>query len=62
MRMIAMLSSLGNMPAELASYLLQTPDGTRLKLFQANRDGTLMREGETITLHWSPAHSIPVQD
>ncbi|MDZ4392206.1 ABC transporter ATP-binding protein [Cypionkella sp.] len=44
------------------SYLLQTPDGTRLKLFQANRDGTLMREGDSITLHWSPAHSIPVQD
>ncbi|MES2435863.1 MAG: ABC transporter ATP-binding protein [Pseudomonadota bacterium] len=44
------------------SYLLQTPDGTRLKLFQANRDGTLLREGDTITLHWSPAHSIPVQD
>lgn len=44
------------------SYLLQTADGTSLKLFQANRDGTLMREGDTISLHWSPAHSIPVQD
>lgn len=42
------------------SYLLETADGTKLKLFVANRDGTVLKEGETITLGWAAEHSIPV--
>jgi len=44
------------------SYLLETLDGTRLKLFQANRDGTILAQGATITLGWSPEHAIPVAE
>ncbi|PLL11668.1 spermidine/putrescine ABC transporter ATP-binding protein [Tabrizicola sp. TH137] len=44
------------------SYLLETRDGTKLKLFLANRDGTVLPEGETISLGWSPDHAIPVAD
>ena len=44
------------------SYLLETADGTKVKLFVANRDGTVLREGETITLGWAAEHSIPVLD
>ena len=43
------------------SYLLETPDGTKLKLFQANRDGTVLPQGATVSLGWSPDHAIPVQ-
>lgn len=44
------------------SYLLETADGTKLKLFVANRDGTVLKEGATITLGWAAEHSIPVAD
>jgi putative spermidine/putrescine transport system ATP-binding protein/spermidine/putrescine transport system ATP-binding protein len=44
------------------SYLLETADGTKLKLFVANRDGTVLKEGATITLGWAAEHSIPVID
>ena len=44
------------------SYLLETADGTKLSLFVANRDGTVLSEGETITLGWSPDHAIPVAE
>ena len=44
------------------SYLLETPDGLPLKLFAQNRDGTVLREGENVTLSWSPAHTVAVAD
>ncbi len=42
------------------SYLLETPDGLPLKLFAQNRDGKVLSDGDTITLSWSPEHSVPV--
>jgi spermidine/putrescine transport system ATP-binding protein len=42
------------------SYILETPDGLPLKLFAQNRDGRVLREGETVSLSWSPEHTIAV--
>jgi spermidine/putrescine transport system ATP-binding protein len=44
------------------SYHLQTVDGTEIKLFAQNHDGRLLPEGQMITLHWSPDHTIVVAD
>ena len=44
------------------SYHLQTADGTELKLFAQNHDGTLLPEGQMITLHWSADHTIVMAD
>jgi len=44
------------------SYILKTADGMQVKLFAQNRDGHVMREGETVTLAWSPEHTIAVAD
>jgi spermidine/putrescine transport system ATP-binding protein len=44
------------------SYILSTPDGLQLKLFAQNKDGRVMREGEVVTLGWSPDHTIAVAD
>jgi putative spermidine/putrescine transport system ATP-binding protein/spermidine/putrescine transport system ATP-binding protein len=42
------------------SYLLETADGLALKLFAQNKDGVVLRQGETVTLDWSPDHTIAV--
>jgi spermidine/putrescine transport system ATP-binding protein len=44
------------------SYILKTADGMQVKLFAQNRDGHVMREGETVTLAWSPEHTIAVAE
>lgn len=44
------------------SYILEAPDGVRLKLFALNTDGSLMKEGQMVTLHWSADHTIAVAD
>jgi putative spermidine/putrescine transport system ATP-binding protein/spermidine/putrescine transport system ATP-binding protein len=44
------------------SYLLETADGLPLKLFAQNRDGTVLSDGESITLSWAPEHTVPVAD
>jgi putative spermidine/putrescine transport system ATP-binding protein/spermidine/putrescine transport system ATP-binding protein len=44
------------------SYLLETADGLPLKLFAQNRDGTILSDGDTITLSWSAEHAVPVAD
>jgi ABC-type Fe3+/spermidine/putrescine transport system ATPase subunit len=44
------------------SYSLKTADGMQVKLFAQNRDGHVMREGEIVTLAWSPEHTIAVAD
>ncbi|MGM4985371.1 MULTISPECIES: ABC transporter ATP-binding protein [Rhizobium] len=44
------------------TYVLVTPDGTSLKLFAQNRDGTVLASGTDVTLAWSPDHTIAVED
>ncbi|MFK0166402.1 ABC transporter ATP-binding protein [Rhizobium sp. NPDC090279] len=44
------------------SYMLETVDGLALKLFAQNRDGQLLRQGETVTLSWSPEHTVALAD
>ena len=44
------------------SYLLETKDGLPLKLFVQNRDGTVRKEGDSVTLNWSPEHTVCVMD
>ena len=44
------------------SYMLETSDGLGLKLFAQNRDGSLLAEGETVTLYWSPEHTVALAD
>ncbi|WP_027687350.1 ABC transporter ATP-binding protein [Rhizobium leguminosarum] len=44
------------------SYHLQTADGLPLKLFAQNRDGTVLSEGDNITLHWAADHTVAVAD
>jgi putative spermidine/putrescine transport system ATP-binding protein/spermidine/putrescine transport system ATP-binding protein len=44
------------------SYLLETKDGLPLKLFAQNRDGKVLSDGDTITLSWSPEHTVPVAE
>jgi putative spermidine/putrescine transport system ATP-binding protein/spermidine/putrescine transport system ATP-binding protein len=44
------------------TYVLTTSDGTALKLFAQNRDGTVLANGSEITLTWSPEHTIVVED
>ncbi|MBE7186184.1 MAG: ABC transporter ATP-binding protein, partial [Methylobacterium mesophilicum] len=35
--------------------------GLRFKVFAQNRDAKPLAPGETVTLSWSPAHSVPLQ-
>ena len=42
------------------SYLLETPDGMAIKLFAQNKDGVVLNQGDTISLDWSPEHTIAV--
>ncbi|MDB5552098.1 MAG: transporter ATP-binding protein [Rhizobium sp.] len=44
------------------TYLLQTADGTEMKLFSQNRDGTILPEGVDVTLTWSPEHTIVLEN
>jgi putative spermidine/putrescine transport system ATP-binding protein/spermidine/putrescine transport system ATP-binding protein len=44
------------------TYVLTTSDGTALKLFAQNRDGTVLANGSDITLTWSADHTIPVEE
>ncbi|AUW47725.1 ABC transporter ATP-binding protein [Rhizobium leguminosarum] len=44
------------------SYHLETADGLPLKLFAQNRDGTVLSEGDNITLHWAADHTVAVAD
>lgn len=44
------------------SYMLETADGLALKLFAQNRDGQLLRQGETVNLSWSPEHTVALSD
>jgi len=44
------------------SYLLETKDGLPLKLFVQNRDGIVLKEGDSVTLNWSPEHTVCVVD
>ena len=43
------------------TYVLQAADGTEMKLFAQNRDGTILSEGSDVTLTWSPDHTIVVE-
>jgi spermidine/putrescine transport system ATP-binding protein len=43
------------------TYVLRTADGTELKLFAQNRDGTILAEGGDVTLNWSPDHTIVLE-
>ncbi|OBZ93495.1 spermidine/putrescine ABC transporter ATP-binding protein [Pararhizobium polonicum] len=44
------------------SYHLETADGLPLKLFAQNRDGTVLSEGDDITLSWAADHTVAVTD
>ncbi|KQS83111.1 MULTISPECIES: ABC transporter ATP-binding protein [unclassified Rhizobium] len=44
------------------SYHLETADGVPLKLFAQNRDGTVLKEGDEISLGWSAEHTVAVAD
>ena len=44
------------------SYHLETADGLPLKLFAQNRDGTVLSEGDNITLSWAADHTVAVAD
>jgi spermidine/putrescine ABC transporter ATP-binding subunit len=44
------------------SYHLETADGLPLKLFAQNRDGTVLKEGDEISLTWSAQHTVAVAD
>ncbi|MDW5317103.1 ABC transporter ATP-binding protein [Rhizobium sp. PL01] len=44
------------------SYHLETADGLPLKLFAQNRDGTVLKERDEITLNWSADHTVAVAD
>jgi len=44
------------------TYLLDGADGTPLRVFAQNREGTPAEPGSRVTLGWSAAHTIPVTD
>jgi putative spermidine/putrescine transport system ATP-binding protein/spermidine/putrescine transport system ATP-binding protein len=44
------------------SYILETADGMQVKLFAQNRDGNVLKQGETVVLGWSADHTVAVAD
>jgi putative spermidine/putrescine transport system ATP-binding protein/spermidine/putrescine transport system ATP-binding protein len=44
------------------TYLLDGADGTPLRVFAQNREGSPVAPGTRVTLGWSAAHTIPVTD
>jgi putative spermidine/putrescine transport system ATP-binding protein/spermidine/putrescine transport system ATP-binding protein len=44
------------------TYVLRMSDGTEVKLFAQNRDGTILPEGSNVSLTWSPEHTIVLQN
>jgi spermidine/putrescine transport system ATP-binding protein len=45
-----------------STYLLAGPAGEPVKVFAQNREPTLRAAGEAVTLAWSPAHTILLED
>jgi spermidine/putrescine transport system ATP-binding protein len=43
------------------TYVLTTADGSELKLFAQNTDGSILPGGSVVTLTWSPSHTIAVE-
>ncbi|WP_112313029.1 ABC transporter ATP-binding protein [Pseudogemmobacter bohemicus] len=44
------------------TYLMEGPGGMGLKVFAQNADGVILPKGAEVTLHWSPDHTILVED
>jgi spermidine/putrescine transport system ATP-binding protein len=46
------------------SYIVETPDGTRLTVYEQNTErtshGSLNRPGDAVTVSWSPDHSFVI--
>ncbi len=45
-----------------STTLLRTTDGTALKTFGQNREATELAPGTAVTLSWSPAHTVLLED
>jgi putative spermidine/putrescine transport system ATP-binding protein/spermidine/putrescine transport system ATP-binding protein len=46
----------------VSTFLLEGVDGTPIKMLTQNRETSPASPGETVTLVWSPAHTVVVQD
>jgi spermidine/putrescine transport system ATP-binding protein len=46
----------------VSTYLLAGADGTPIKIQMQNRDAIPASPGESVTLRWSPAHTVVIQD
>ena len=46
----------------VSTYLLTGPDGTAIKVFAQNRDLVVLAPGTSLTLSWSPGHTVLLDD
>ncbi len=46
----------------VSTYILEGPDGAELKVLAQNREAAPAEPGSRVTLAWSPAHSVVVED
>ena len=44
------------------TYVVETPDGSLLKVFAQNKDGVVLPEGGPVALSWSPDHTVVLED
>ena len=44
------------------TYVVETPDGSLLKVFAQNKDGIVLPTGQTVNLNWSPDHTVALED
>ena len=44
------------------TYVVETPDGSLLKVFAQNKDGIVLPTGQPVTLNWSPDHTVALED